>query len=354
LGGDPSLDFDAGGRAFYSGIYFNEVPGSTDNIVFVARALAGMTSFQNAVAVASSSSETTAFHDRPWLAANRVSGSLGFGNVYVCWQKFENDFEVSRVRLAVSTNAGSESMPMAFDGGRFVSDGSGTGSTVAEGCSIAVDLDGNPVILWLRQGNQIVWDKCASGGTSCGTDALIANIYPVDETLAGVTFPVDSFPRIAIDNAPDGGGYIAAVWAAKASPTATNTDIYYTLFAGGAWRTPVAIASEPVDEFFPAISFDDNHLVHVIYYKRTSQSQQSFNTFIVTTANGSSFSAPVQINDNIAIRPTNTFNPAQFIGDYIGMDSTAVRKCAWMDSRRTYAHPSNYRQDVYMTTVSGC
>lgn len=344
-GGDPVLAFDSGGRAFYAGLFFNNA-ANTANTMFVARALHGQVSYQNAVKVAFSSNSSTALHDKPWMAADTVSGSPYFGNVYVCWTKFETNNTIARVRTARSTNAGNESVSMTFDAGRIVSDDSNS-----TGCSIDVDRNGNVQIAWLRNGNQIVMDTCTNGGTTCGTDRLVANITPLPDTFF---VPGNSFPTLAIDHGVYGSGYFVMVWADN---RAGNADIYFTLSKdnGASWLQAKAIASTVYEEFFPTITIDGNSIQQAVYYQRTSTDPQIklFNAYIISSGNGAgNFTAPTKINDGVDIGPTDNFAD-NFVGDYIGVDATTVRNPVWMDTRRPKPHGSRYQQDIYTTTVSG-
>ena len=328
-GGDPVLDFDAGGRVFYAGIVFNR-PTCTggSNAVVVARSLDGGRTYQNPpVFVATSSNGANLQHDKPWLAVDRTTG-----NVYLTWTRATNNCTRKQVWEAISTNQG-----VSFDGGRPVSDD--TNSTFS---SVAVGTDGVVNVVWLRNGNQIVFDRCTNGGTTCGTDQLIANITPLPSTLPNTMFRVNSIPTLAIDNAPGGGGSLAIVWADYRSG---NADIYFTWSKdnGSTWLTPAAIAATPTDEFFPSITIDDNHFMRVIYYRRVDQLTASFNIFFITSNTGT-FTAPTQINDGGDINPAAQAN---FIGDYIGIDASTVSQPVWMDSRRLV-------QDIYTATVTGC
>jgi len=342
FGGDPVLDFDAAGRAFFAGIAFNET-SNTNNTIFVARSPVGTTLYQAACLVATSSDEDDAFHDKPWVAVNRVSGSSGYGNVYVCWTVFTDSFTNAQIYLARSTDNGTtypSAVPVSAD-------------VDSHGCSVAVALNGDVNVAWLRHGNQLMLDTCTNAGTTCGTDQLRANITPLPDTLPGTTYDMNSFPTLAIDTAPGGGGYKAIVWA---DYRAGNADIYFTLYNPStmAWLTPKAIASTTTDEFFPTITIDSNHFQQVLYYRRTSQAANTFNAFTMLSGNGQgNFSAPTQVNDGGNISPTNQFSP-NFIGDYLGIDGTTTRQLAWMDSRRTIPGTSSKQQDIYTATASGC
>ena len=332
-GGDPVLDFGPDGFLYYAGVAFDRPrcpSGTGKNAVFVSTSYDAGRTYQNAVLVASSTNAQNLTNDKPWLAA--APGVAG--RVYLTWTKVTSNCTNSRVWEAVSTNWGAN-----FDAGRVVSDDSDSTAS-----SVAVGTDGVVNIVWLKNGNKIMLDRCTAGGTTCGADRLVANITPLPSTIAG--FKVNSFPTLAIDNASGGSGYMAIVWADKRSG---NADIYFTLSSdnGNTWLTPKAIASTPTDEFFPTITIDDSHLQRVSYYRRVDSSTTSFNLFFITSGNGQgNFTAPVMVNDGGNIGP-GPGSPANFIGDYIGIDASTVSQPVWMDSR-------DANQDTYAATASGC
>jgi hypothetical protein len=193
-----------------------------------------------------------------------------------------------------------------------------------------------------------MFDRCTNGGTTCGGDTLVANITPLPDHIAG--FRVNSFPTLAIDNAPGGNGYMAIVWADHRSG---NADIYFTLSGnnGQTWLAPKPIASDPNDEFFPTITIDDNHIQRVAYYRMDDLSTATFNLFFISSGNGQgNFTVPAQVNDGGDINPAAS---PGFIGDYIGIDASTVSQPVWMDSRNPN-NPSNREQDIYTATASGC
>lgn len=90
----------------------------------------------------------------------------------------------------------------------------------------------------------------------------------------------------------------------------------------------------------------------MVYYKRTSQSEEKLNVYMISSANGTTFSAPVLINGG---GPFGRDPDYSFIGDYIGIDATTVRQPVWMDAGRTKPNqPTKHRDDIYTATVSGC
>jgi hypothetical protein len=149
---------------------------------------------------------------------------------------------------------------------------------------------------------------------------------------------------LTIDHWPNGSNYIYL--AVKVGRTPAG-DIYFTrsINNGNSWVLPLrAIASAPEEEYFPVMCVDQNHIVHLTYYRSTSTTNRDFsNIFMISSADGGdTWSAPVQLNDE------GPFNSDRAnIGDYMGMDCSTVRHPVWADNR-------DGDPNLYTATVSGC
>lgn len=360
-GGDSVLDFNGNGRLFYAGIaYDDSSPCSTDNAVFVASSDDCLQTWTgNATQVVFSSAASGVFNDRPWFAADKRQGNP---NVYVSWTRFSGtpaSCNSQAISVSRSANYGA---PGSFSSPTDVSD------TAFVQCStMAVDPNGTANIAWRHilsnKTARIEFDQCTPGpgGTvNCGTpDKLVATINSITLSgLNGLSTRPSSDPVMAINVRGPGTqqyGYIYLVWAAKRVPDPlppeppTDTDIYFTLSndGGATFLTPYAIpsATTSTDEFFPTIAVDSANFVNVIFYRRTSQTANAFNAYIITTGNaGQVWSSPIKLNDGGNITALQNF-----IGDYIGLDanSHSTIHSVWLDTRRG-------QNDIYSTIVSGC
>jgi hypothetical protein len=137
-----------------------------------------------------------------------------------------------------------------------------------------------------------------------------------------------------------------------------EANIYFTRSTDGrTWLPPRAIASEPVDEFFPSVFADPYGFVRVLYYKRTAQNARRFSVYEIFSGDwGNTFSAPVRINDSEDI--VEATQGPDFIGDYITIegtpDSNGTRHAAWYDSRRLDPVRGGPQGDIYTAKMSGC
>jgi hypothetical protein len=294
--------------------------------------------------------------DKPWLAVDKVEGSPHPDNVYVTYTRSvtigEDRCRLANVAIKRSTNGGA-----SFGSLVTVSDDDPNEPLDDHTWSqVAIDLNGCANVIWVDKHDVIQFDKCipnGSGGVSCGIDRPVAQINPpVNMPAPQLPFLLSWLPSMAIDNrGTSPSGYIYVVWNDVRATSPKNANIYFTRSTNGgvSFQAPVAIANTAQDELFPAISVSANHVINVVYYRRTSQSATTFNTYVILSADaGQTWSSPVQVNDG-----GNISNAGQGdIGDYIGIDtansgSNPRLNGVWMDSRRG-------QQDIYSVSAAGC
>jgi hypothetical protein len=112
------------------------------------------------------------------------------------------------------------------------------------------------------------------------------------------------------------------------------------------------IASAPLDEFFPAITVDENHFARVVYLRRVDHETNRFNVYSTYSGDaGSNWNGPTQVNDGGNISPVLPIDD-DFIGDYIGIDAKFERHPGWMDTRG--APPLTPYFDAYSAVMFGC
>ena len=123
--GDPAIDFDADGRAYYSGIFFQRTAGvplqDCRNGVVVYRSDNGgltwsrpsLVSGAGIVASHTAVSDCRITHDKEYIAVDRYSSGAKRGNVYVTWTRFRSDptctgggYCESPIYFSQSTNQG--------------------------------------------------------------------------------------------------------------------------------------------------------------------------------------------------------------------------------------------------------
>lgn len=326
-----------------------------NNAVFVARALNGNTYYESTLAIVASSTSISTLHDQPWVAVNRSNGY-----VFVCWTQRSGGGTTNQIKLARSTNNG-----QSFATTATVSD-----DTNSAGCSIEVESNGAVDVAWIKNNNQIMFDRCTSDGTTCGTDTALSSTFTACNTipLAGYEndvpgyvvrdVTINSKPTIAVDNRPGGNNYRVVVWCVKTTAPTVDYDVYFTLWNpnSSSWLTPAKkIVATTQFEFLPTITIDDNDLQQLVFYRRNT-GPLLFNAYTALSGNGvGNFSTPVKINDGGDLDATNQLRNGQYIGDYVGVDGGTTRQPVWMDSRRDDSGSSpEKQQDIETATVSGC
>jgi hypothetical protein len=166
-------------------------------------------------------------------------------------------------------------------------------------------------------------------------------------------FRLSWFPYIAIGGSNSGNGWIYLIWTER-SEVSTSTDIYFARSDGEVsnFTFQKTIASAPLDEFFPAITVDENHFARVVYLRRVDHETNLFNVYSTYSGDaGSSWNGPTQVNDGGDISPILPLGD-DFIGDYIGIDAKFERHPGWMDTRG--APPLTKYFDAYSAVMFGC
>lgn len=353
--GDPSVDFDTQGNAFLAGVAFDAgsmTCADRDNAIILARLSSGSTSWNSAVVVHSTPAGTGRELDKPWVAVDRSPESPYRNNVYVAWNRVAGpSCTTSYIMLARSRDGGN-----TFDSTVIPSDTAGGADTWV---NVAVDAAGDVNLVWVDQNDVIKFDKCTNEGTMCGTDRTVYPINRPPSILPNTGIPMSWIPAMAINVRTVGTqqyGYIYVVWNQWIAGQ-NQSDIYFMRSIDGGQHfsptspTPQPIPTTPQDEIFPTIAISVASFVQVVqvmYYRRTSQTENTFNTYMISSGDaGVHWSAPVQLNDDVNISPIGGG-----IGDYIGIDTGRSEpnprtNTVWMDSRRG-------QQDVYSTVVTGC
>jgi hypothetical protein len=198
--------------------------------------------------------------------------------------------------------------------------------------------------------DDIKFDRCNFNGAGavlqCGNDVTVKTIAKPDDELPGTFFRMSWFPYIAIGGSQSGNGWIYLIWTER-SEVSPDTDIYFASSDGGSisFAFQKTIASAPVDEFFPAITADENHIARVVYLRRVSQQTDEFNVYSTYSGDaGVSWNGPTKVNDGPNIDPPPG---EEFIGDYIGIDAKFERHPGWMDTR-------GGDLDAYSAVMFGC
>jgi hypothetical protein len=320
---DPVLSFDAEGQAYYVYLDYHPQDGQNkQNSLVVMRSPnkgAGWT--ERYIVVNESQSNTTTFHEKPWIAAD-ISTSGFPNNVYVCWTKFTNSTRYSQIYFA-RKRAGQS----AFDNIQAISslaDGLGSNPEVVQGSYVIVGSDGVAYFFWYRRnpttGVGRLWmNKTIDGGATFAgeTELPFGDITHVQPYVLGTNGTTQfqravSFPVAAIR--PSGSGYdIFLAWSDYVNQ---KVRIYYSRsFNHVTWTAKTELyENSGIQRFLPTVTASPSGTIYLAYYNRVSTATNYIQCEVAQSDDGGATFAPPQV---AGLSDFDGFN--LFTGDYIGI-----------------------------------
>lgn len=318
--GDPAIATGADGTFYYAAIAFDRA-GAGKNGIFVSRSTDGGLSWANAVAVVTSSSSST-FHDKEYIAVDAASGSRFQGRVYVSWTVFSGF--TSPIVLSRSTDGGTTWSPAVNVSGA---------QSASQGSVPAVAPNGDLYVAFFSvTGGDAIWvARSTDGGVSFAPPVRVARIVELPSPLPGNSFRTNSFPSIAITP----NGTIHVTWAEWVSSSA-DVRASRSTDGGATWSAPVRVNSTVADDqFFPWIAAAGDGTLGICFY------DQHFNTTNwldvgcnVSRDNGATWGTTRRVTSRSSNPLFDGFG-GTFIGDYNGLAiSTDNRGYPfWTDTR---------------------
>lgn len=299
--GDPSVSYAGSSFAFYGCLGFHRQVGRSGIYVY-RRDSNGNISNPTQVVF---SINTSTFHDKPYIAANP-----SVSKAYVSWTRFDKG-KAARIAVAGSADNGTT---FNSPSPKVISDFSSN-----QGSSPAVASNGTVYVAWQNYNIQrVLVDRSTNGGSSWGSDRVVANISPIASPLPGTNFRTNSFPSMGVS--PTNPDRIYVTWADYRSG---NADI---LFARCDY-SPTFSCTSPVivhptlstDQFFPWLSVAPDGSISIVYYSRIDTTTSKMDVYVAHSRNdGVSFS-----NTLITDVPTDQNQGwGDFIGDYNGVSAS--------------------------------
>ena len=334
--GDPVLVAADDGTFYYAGIAFmrprsptpfNLHPGY-DNCVFVAKSTDGGNTF-TPVVVWSALNSMVRFDDKEWVAVDSQTG-----NVYIAWVIFTLEL-TARVMFSRSTDGGQTwSRPYAISDTK-------SGEVNLQGTAIVVDSQSNVHVTFLDYGTgHVRYAKSTDKGSSFSTPIDVAPFTPIASPLPNGNYRTPTMTMLAVDRSmTNTSGNLYVTWADYSSG---NADIMlsYSHDNGGSWQGPVKVNNDTTknDQFFPAVTVSQEGWVHVGFYDRRNDTNNTL--FEYWTGISFDGGATFPINYPLANATSNgdfsrsTTN--DFIGDYTGIVSVNTTVAAvWCDLRNS-------------------
>ena len=388
--GDPSIAFDADGRAYYATLGFRFVgPFNATNPDIVVATSTDKGRNWNSKRVASGSGTEISVGkllDKEWITA------WGHGNAIVTFGNFRTpSFSPARIYAVVTHDGGATwSMPKVISGdltSSFVS----VPTVAADGRIYVAFLNTDDEYLdrpfsdpeWGRDNYKVVEVDPATGARVAGpldVEHVIdgAHDYPLADgrqTYEDSMFRTWAAGNITAD--PTNAAHLAVVWSdMRNSPTpapedpyeaTTNSDVVVSqsFDRGRTWSTPTAVTLAN-DQFMPWGAFDAAGTLRIGTFDRSTNAPNHKYDYSLLTQVGSAFgknvvstaqSDPTKNNRWFAATDEEDFPFATtFLGDYSNIavvPGTTHVVAYWTDLRNevTFGARSGHDQDAYFAYV---
>ena len=324
---DPVVAFDRLGNVYIANLYFNN--GDKSNGIYVAKKAvgsAGPLTFTSADILPASvnlNKPIQVDEDKEWIAVDNSTGSSAFqGRVYISWSRFNsNGPGNSRIMVTSSGTQGATwSAPVQ------VSPVSQNG--LVQGSQVAVGPDGTVYVCWLTivaGGNRMFFSKSTDGGASWSTPASITPTF--QEISFTASYRYDSFPSLAVNPNPVSGQAYGEIYVVYPDQPNANSSIKFVRSTDGgtSFSAPVALNDVATSQrLMPSIAVDDRNTLNVCWFDTRNGADAQ--TYDIYAARGSvSTGSLVWGVSNVRVTPASITIPAgtSFIGDYGGMASSS-------------------------------
>lgn len=357
-GGDPTLAWAPGDTVYYAtqGHPDNTSPATPGvcNIggLYVYRSTDGGNTWTVPAGGPAAANTQTIYRDKDLMAADSNPASPHAGTVYLVWsddqytgcpQNFTTNFVTRSIVLSRSTDGGvSWSTPIALGSGCV-----GAGDP-------AVGADGSVYVAWFDcnsgTGDRELVRKSTDGGvTFSPAVAAGSGLTRCSDPLPGARFrDAGGAPTLATD--PSDAARVYVAWS-SCTPSAQEDVFFSRSTDGGATWSPTPLrvnddgTSNPRDQFFPAITVDDQGVIRAMWgddrLDTVNAGGHNYDIFAAaSTDHGASFGTNVRVTTQSS--DPDIDNGGTFIGDYFGIApcGTAV----WDDTR-------NGNQDIYAAAL---
>jgi hypothetical protein len=354
-GGDARLAWGTGNTVYYANLGNQDdtnppTPGVCDvGGLYVYRSTDGGDTWTVPAGGPAAANTQTIYRDRDGMAADSNPLSSHAGTVYLAWSDdqytgcphiFPGTYVTRSIMFSRSTDGGvSWSTPISLAAG------------CVQAAIPAVGADGSVYVAWFDcnggAGDRELVRKSSDGGvTFSPAVAAGSGLMRCPDPLPGASFRLagDAAPTIATD--PTSAARVYVAW--SSCTLTSQADVFFSrsLDGGATWSpTPLRVnddgASNPRDQFFPAITVDDQGVVRAMWgddrLDLVNAGGHFYDIFAAaSTDHGASFGTNVRVTTQSS--DPDIDNGGTFIGDYFGMApcGTAV----WGDTR-------NGNQDIF-------
>lgn len=275
-------------------------------------------------------------YDMNTIAVDKTPSSPYYNRIYAAWSNF--NLSQPRIYLSYSTDNG-----LTFGASQPI--GSPLAGRYEQGAKIVVAQDGTVYCMWatpdLSSGieDKIAFTKSTNGGVTWSAPTYPLTINGIRGILQPNGIRVNSFPSVTINSS----GRIFVTWAQKnLSPAGTDADICfsYSTNGGTSFTAPVRVNDDALNngknQFLPWITVDNSNgnLAIAFYDNRDSYTPDSCDIYVAVSTNSGNSFANLKASDR-PHRPVPLAGYADgYYSDYIGVSAANnVIYPAWTDNR---------------------
>ncbi|MEM2869052.1 MAG: sialidase family protein [Thermoplasmata archaeon] len=339
-GGDPVVVADNRGNFYYAGIAFKRAVNPLNpigfginlglaNCVFVAKSTDGGDSFPQVVIVWAALENLVRFNDKEWIAVDPNNG-----NVYLVWAIFTG-MMTSRLLFSRSTDGGkSWSLPIVISE-------TTSGEINIQGSAVVVDRDSTIHVTWIDFSSRNVrYARSTDMGQSFSEPINVAPIVPLPSTLPNGNYRTPTMTMLAVDTSDTNTtGSLYVTWADYGAGDA-DVLLAYSRDHGMSWRGPIRVNNDTegngADQFFPAVAVSAEGWVHVGFYDRRTDPNNTLLEYwwAISFDGGESFPINIPMSDSSFNGDWSRTGDNDFIGDYTTLVAEGpVVAGVWCDTR---------------------
>ncbi len=312
---DPVVAIDKQGNAYLATLYFDALGITNGYYVALGTATPTGVSFSSILPVATNPDlSTTFFEDKPWLAVDNSNNAATTGTVHACWAHFVGN-TTDWIVAARSVNHGVSWTPMLR-----ISPAAQDGAV--QGCQVAVGPDGAVYITYelffVGGKRQHLLAKSTDGGQTFSAPAAITPLF--NELSFNSSYRKNSFTSLAVNPLT---GHVYAVYAAQSGRA--GADVFFirsTAPGGTSFTAPVRINDNTKgQQFFPAVTADSAGRIHAMWFdtRNSGNNNARYDVFATYSIdNGAHFGPNARVTS-----ATIDAASASFIGDYAGVAAAA-------------------------------
>lgn len=329
------------------------------------------------------------FFDKEDATVDTNPSSPYYGRIYVTWTGFYGDAQrylSSPILMAYSDDGGSTwSAPTEISGSNaqyctYQTDGPAGECDEDQGSAPRVGPDGTLYVAFMNEQNTASWEpgeqfedqylivKSSNGGRTFTAPRHIVNLedgdtdYPLNvdgrQTLTGLQVRVWGAGTLAID--PSSGRLYLSFSDNRAGvhdvadPVTRSEAFVVTSANGSSWSAPSMVDPDSSESWFPWIDVAPDGTVGVLYNDR-----RPANTYVAELAEGAPGSFATTVVSQALSHPDESAffqaglagceDCATFHGDYLGLEygSDGAANIAWTDMRDTSPQFDGHQQFVY-------